>query len=133
MDNEEFQDDAEESDEPETISMEEEEKLKATASPLSKVCISVQLASTSLTWHLQLRFIMNKITSTPQRRKKFRRCAMAKYFKKNLDPDRRQSLAVVRDVHMRWNYTHAMIRRAELLQEVSLPFASSESPCQLTS
>jgi hypothetical protein len=27
-------------------------------------------------------------------------------------------LAVVRDVRTRWNYTHAMIRRAELLQEV---------------
>jgi hypothetical protein len=49
MDNEEFQDDTEESDKPETISMKEEEKLKATASPLSKVCISVQLATTSLT------------------------------------------------------------------------------------
>ena len=52
MDNEEFQDDAEESDEPENIHMEEEEKLKATASPLSKVCISVQLATqfTNLTF-----------------------------------------------------------------------------------
>ena len=53
MDNEEFQDeldDTEESDEPENISMEEEEKLKATVSPLSKVCIStVQLATTSIT------------------------------------------------------------------------------------
>jgi len=38
MDNEEFEDDMEESDEPENISMEEEEKLKATLSPLSKVC-----------------------------------------------------------------------------------------------
>ncbi|KAF8806990.1 hypothetical protein BYT27DRAFT_7100375 [Phlegmacium glaucopus] len=37
---------------------------------------------------------------------------MAKY-----GPDRRQYLAVVRDVRTRWNYTHAMIRRAELLQE----------------
>jgi hypothetical protein len=45
MDNKEFQDDTEESNKPETISMEEEEKLKATASPLSKVCISVQLAT----------------------------------------------------------------------------------------
>jgi hypothetical protein len=37
MDNEEFEDDMEESDELENISMEEEEKLKATSSPLSKV------------------------------------------------------------------------------------------------
>ena len=49
MDNEEFQDDAEESDEPENISIEEEEKLKATVSPLSKVCISVELATSTLT------------------------------------------------------------------------------------
>jgi hypothetical protein len=37
MDNEEFDDDADESDESESINMEEEEKLAATASPLSKV------------------------------------------------------------------------------------------------
>ena len=28
---------------------------------------------------------------------------------------------VVRDVHTRWNYTHAMIRRALLLKEVRSP------------
>lgn len=77
----------------------------------------------------KLRFITNKIASTSQRRKKFRKCAMEKYFKNlNSDPDRRQSLAVVRDVRTRWNYTHAMIRRAELLQEVSLLFIRSEYP-----
>ena len=40
---------------------------------------------------------------------------------------------MVRDVHTGWNYPHAMIRRAELLQEVSLPFTSDECPGQLTS
>lgn len=40
MDSEEFEDDADELDEPENISIEEEEKLQATTSPLSKVWIS---------------------------------------------------------------------------------------------
>ena len=34
----------------------------------------------------------------------------------------RARLMVVRDVRMRWNYTHAMIRRALLLKEVSMPW-----------
>ena len=29
---------------------------------------------------------------------------------------------MVRDVRTRWNYTHAMIRRAELLQEVGFTY-----------
>jgi hypothetical protein len=102
LDNEEFEDEGED-DAPDlqNITMEEEEKLKAKASPLSKVC-SVSTEVTKLTLHMQkLGFITNKIASTPQWRKKFRRCAIAKYFKKNSDPDRWQSLAVVRDVRMR--------------------------------
>jgi len=47
--------------------------------------------------------------------------AQSRYITRNSkNNDRREALAVVRDVHTRWNYTHAMIRRAELLEEVGL-------------
>ena len=36
------------------------------------------------------------------------------------DTQDRAKLMVVRDVRTRWNYTHAMIVRALLLQEVSM-------------
>jgi len=118
LDCEEFKDEDEHEDE--NIVLEEEEKLKATESPLSKVCTHLRNPLAYL-YFLQLRYITTKIVSTPQRRKKFRKCAISIYHKKNSEnKDRREALAVVRDVRTRWNYTHAMIRRAELLQEVGL-------------
>jgi hypothetical protein len=56
--------------------------------------------------------------ASPQRRLQFRKICRVKYGGK---PDTKPlaNLMVVRDVRTRWNYTHAMIRRALLLKEVS--------------
>ncbi|KAJ3513785.1 hypothetical protein NLJ89_g2755 [Agrocybe chaxingu] len=60
----------------------------------------------------KLHFIVTKITSSPQRRAKFRKIARAKY-----GHDRRAGLMVIKDILTRWNYTHAMIHRGHLIQD----------------
>jgi heme exporter protein D len=90
-----------------------------TESPLKRVKLPICLLF--LLWayasSLQLRFIVNKIASSPQRRRRFRNLAKAKYREERL-----RKLMVIRDVRTRWNFTHAMIRRGSLLQDVSLIF-----------
>ncbi|KAF4612503.1 hypothetical protein D9613_012755 [Agrocybe pediades] len=63
----------------------------------------------------RLRFIVTKIVSSPQRRQHFRNISEKEYGD---DPSTKHiaKLMVMRDVRTRWNYTHAMIRRA-LLQK----------------
>jgi hypothetical protein len=64
---------------------------------------------------------MIKITSTPQRRAIYKRIA-AESFEDDTHPDTGtllKKLMVVRDVKTRWNYTHAMIKRACVLSPVS--------------
>jgi hypothetical protein len=58
------------------------------------------------------------VVSSPQRRAKFHKITRSTYGQ---DPSTkgRVGLMVVRDVRTRWNYTHAMICRALLLQEVA--------------
>jgi len=65
----------------------------------------------------QLRSLVTKIASSPQRRFRFRETS-AKIYKNTIAPNgtRLADLMVVRDVATRWNYTHAMIKRARLLQ-----------------
>ena len=121
LDQEEFQEDAK-NVEPENIAMEDEEKLEATQSPLSKVCVHLfGLNPTSLTEICTISsvslLIAKKSMSTPQQWKKFQQCAIARYPQPN---DRRQSLAMVKDIHTCWNYMHTMIQQAQLLQEVGL-------------
>jgi hypothetical protein len=67
--------------------------------------------------HIQLRFITTKIVSSPQRHTQFKKHARDRYSK---DPETQRlvGLMVVQDVRTRWNYTHAMIRRALLLRKV---------------
>ncbi|KZP28151.1 hypothetical protein FIBSPDRAFT_729779 [Athelia psychrophila] len=66
-----------------------------------------------------LRIIVNKIVSSPQCRKYFRKCTVQFYAgKKNEKGTRIEILMVIRDVRTRWNYTHAMIKRALLLRKV---------------
>ncbi|KAF5378354.1 hypothetical protein D9615_002986 [Tricholomella constricta] len=66
----------------------------------------------------KLRAICTKIASSPQRRQRFRRTA------RRCHPDDLSEvgtpiakLMVVRDVRTRWNYTHAMIKRALMLRK----------------
>ena len=81
LDNEEFQDEEDDEAEPEgNITLEDEEKLKATESLLLKVPIKSHIWPTHL---LQLCYITNKIVSSPQQWKKFQKCAISKYYKKN--------------------------------------------------
>ncbi|KAJ6483393.1 hypothetical protein C8R45DRAFT_871167, partial [Mycena sanguinolenta] len=72
----------------------------------------------ALTRLQRLRTTVTKICSSPQRRKRFRKAAEEKYQEK-LAPSGKKlaTLMVVRDVRHRWNYTHAMIRHASLLQD----------------
>ena len=97
-------------DEDENVVLEEEEKLKAMASPLAKVSL-LPVAKVYFTSSLgQLHQITIKIVSTPQCWQKFQKCAIEKYSRRNSEfKDRQEGLAVVRDVHTHWNYTHAMI------------------------
>ena len=76
----------------------------------------------------QLRIIVNKIVVSPQRRQHFKRCAR-KYYHNNLTPKgvKLETLMVVRDVVTRWNYMHAMIKRALVLQKESLYYSESIS------
>ena len=74
----------------------------------------------------QLRVIMRKICSSPQCRKKFKNFAKQAY---GLSPAPAPSnkllanLIVIRDVVTRWNYTHAMIKRALMLRKVITSFS----------
>ena len=69
---------------------------------------------------IQLRFITTKIVSSPQRRLRFCIICRNKYGNHtDKDTKRKVNLMVVRDVRTRWNYTHAMIRHAYMLKEVS--------------
>ncbi|CDO77912.1 hypothetical protein BN946_scf184727.g1, partial [Trametes cinnabarina] len=68
----------------------------------------------------KLRLICNKIVSSPQRRSQFRKVTQRTYTSSSAEDIRRQSLMVIRDVATRWNYTHAMIERGLLLQDVGL-------------
>ena len=103
-------------DEDENIILEEEEKLKAMASPLAKVSL-LPVPKIYFTSSLgQLCQITIKIVSTPQHQQKFQKCAIEKYLRRNSEcKDRQEGLAVVRDVHTHWDYTHAMIRQAQIL------------------
>lgn len=116
----------------EEILLDNEEKMVATQSPLKRVSNIALYCTVDFTSVLQLRFITTKIVSSPQRRAKFRRIAQANYgsqpTKKHLE-----HLMVIRDVRTRWNYTHAMIRRAQLLKEVSIASSFHISSCILTS
>ena len=68
---------------------------------------------------IQLRTLCTKITSSPQRRFRFRDTAR-KFHKDERTPDKKSRIAelmVVKDVATRWNYTHAMIKRALILRK----------------
>ncbi|KAF5332340.1 hypothetical protein D9758_017443 [Tetrapyrgos nigripes] len=65
----------------------------------------------------RLRLITIKIVSSPQRRASFRKICKRVYpTQKNDKGTPLAKLMVIRDVRTRWNYTHAMIRRARLLR-----------------
>lgn len=69
----------------------------------------------------QLRAITKKICSSPQRRKQFRNFAKQAYGSKPAPAPSNKllcDLMVIRDVVTRWNYTHAMIKRALMLRKV---------------
>lgn len=68
----------------------------------------------------QLRAIVTKIVSSPQRRSSFRKASAEKY-KTTLGPSGKPiaNLMVIKDVATRWNYTHAMIQRGLLLRKVN--------------
>lgn len=77
----------------------------------------------------QLRFIVTKICSSPQRRKAFWQASKKRYGDQRVDPDDPKStllcaLMVIKDVCTRWNSTHAMLGRALLLSDVC-PFYPS--------
>ena len=75
----------------------------------------------SLIVFLQLQVIVNKIVSSPQRRQHFKRCAKKQYDGMVTSKGSKlELLMVIRDVVTRWNYTHAMIKRALMLRKVSL-------------
>lgn len=83
----------------------------------------------------QLRAITKKICSSPQRRKQFRLLSKQVFGSiRAPHPSNKQlcELMVIRDVVTRWNYTHAMIKRALLLRRVrvfvSIPFRSPNCP-----
>ncbi|KAI9450375.1 cytochrome P450 [Russula earlei] len=127
LDSEEFQDEVE--DDEDNITLEEEEKVKATKSPLSK-----------------LRYITNKIVSSPQRWKKFRQCTGSVYHKRNKEnKDRREALAVIRDAINDWVFKTPGLRTLllddnewktlgemadilELFTEVTLQMSHSQVP-----
>ena len=65
---------------------------------------------------------MKKICSSPKRCKQFRKFAKDAYGSKPAPAPSNKllyELMVIRDVVTRWNYTHAMIKRAILLRKVS--------------
>jgi hypothetical protein len=68
---------------------------------------------------VQLRTAVTKIVSSPQQRAGFQKLLKEKY-KTALALSGRliADLMVIRDVKTRWNYTHAMIKRALLLRKV---------------
>lgn len=69
----------------------------------------------------QLRTIVRKIVSSPQRRTIFQRHAHKYYEGKVLDDGKTDiaGLMPIRDVRTRWNWMHAMIHRAIILRKVS--------------
>jgi hypothetical protein len=74
----------------------------------------------------KLRLIVNKIVSSPQRCQHFQRCAEKQYGSGTTSKDVKiATLMPVRDVVTRWNYTHAMIKRALLLKKVRFTVTSS--------
>ena len=72
-------------------------------------------------YHTQLRTVVQKIVSSPQRRTIFRRHARKFYQGKELPGTKTDisTLMPIRDVKTRWNWTHAMIQRALILRNVS--------------
>ncbi|KAK0455611.1 uncharacterized protein EV420DRAFT_1272158 [Desarmillaria tabescens] len=65
-----------------------------------------------------LRLIVTKICSSPQRRRKFRMIAKDVYKDQRAPSGHKLAfLMAIRDIITRWNYTHAMIKRALLLQK----------------
>lgn len=94
-------------------------------SALKKVSKTVPSSSSPLTCYRprQLRFIVKKIASLPQRRQRFYKFSEAEYGDRRAEDGNQDSpllrlLMVVRDVRTRWNSTHAMIIHALLLREV---------------
>lgn len=68
-----------------------------------------------MSYHLtldQLRFLISKIVSSPQRRTRFHKLCREEYT-----DERRWHLMVIRDVRTRWNWTYCMIKRAFQLKE----------------
>ncbi|KAM5534208.1 hypothetical protein V8D89_012115 [Ganoderma adspersum] len=79
----------------------------------------------------KLRFIVNKIVSSPQRRAHFQKITRTIYKSSSTDNARRRNLMVVRDVATRWNYTHAMIERAVFLQDAVDAWVSKQEDSRI--
>ncbi|KAI0363170.1 hypothetical protein BV20DRAFT_930129, partial [Pilatotrama ljubarskyi] len=86
-------------------------------SALKKVCLlTTAMFCPSLDERLQLRFICNKIVSSPQRRSQFRKITQQTYTSSSAEDVRRRSLMVIRDAIDTWVF-HSKKLRGLLLSQ----------------
>ncbi|KAJ2922967.1 hypothetical protein H1R20_g14147, partial [Candolleomyces eurysporus] len=99
-----------------------DEEVDAALSALFREGVEEEVQAIGLSALKRLRFINNKITSSPQRRKLFWKISAEKYGTRRVDDSNKNSallasLMPVRDVRTRWNSSHAMLTRSRLLRE----------------
>ncbi|KAJ2920184.1 hypothetical protein MD484_g20, partial [Candolleomyces efflorescens] len=100
----------------------DDDEVDAALSALFREEVEEEVQAIGLSALKRLRFINNKITSSPQRRKLFWKISAEKYGARRVDDSNQNSpllasLMPVRDVRTRWNSSHAMLTRSRLLRE----------------
>ncbi|KAF5372244.1 hypothetical protein D9758_004983 [Tetrapyrgos nigripes] len=108
-------------DDDEDLKAMEAEKFDEDGSADDEMDFELPEGASSLSALKRLRLITTKIVSSPQRRESFRECARKKYTNPLVDKNEKGTplakLMVIWDVRTRWNYTHAMLKRARLLRK----------------